>query len=121
MYENNNFKVSGTSWNKKSKLLDGSYSVSNIADYLNKSSRSIERLLHLLHKSPVILYVSKIQNRITLKIKTGYYLELSAPETMKVLGSIEREIADDKNGENVSQLELPEMILIHCNIANDQY
>ena len=32
------------------------------------------------------IYVNKIENRITLKIKTGYYLELLKPETMKLLG-----------------------------------
>ena len=31
---------------------------------------------------------NKIKNRITFKIKTGYYLELLTPETMKLLGSI---------------------------------
>ena len=29
----------------------------------------------------------KIENRITFKIKTGYYLELLTPETMELLGS----------------------------------
>ena len=28
---------------------------------------------------------SKIVNRITFKVKTGYYLELLMPETMKLL------------------------------------
>ena len=30
---------------------------------------------------------NKIENRITFKIKTGYYLELLIPESMKLLGS----------------------------------
>ena len=38
------------------------------------------------------MYVNKIENRITFKIKTGYYLELSTPETMKLLGSSKSEI-----------------------------
>ena len=33
------------------------------------------------------IYVNKIENRITFEIKTGYYLELLTPETMKLLGS----------------------------------
>ena len=32
------------------------------------------------------MYVNKIENRITFKIKTGYYPELLRPETMKLLG-----------------------------------
>ena len=36
---------------------------------------------------PQSKYVNKIENRVTFKIKTGYYLELLTPETMKLLGS----------------------------------
>ena len=28
-----------------------------------------------------MIYINKIENRITFKIKTGYYLELLRPET----------------------------------------
>ena len=35
----------------------------------------------------IMVYVNKIENRITFKIKTRYYLELLTPETMKVLGN----------------------------------
>ena len=31
------------------------------------------------------IYINKIENRITFKIKTGYYLELLMPELMKLL------------------------------------
>ena len=33
--------------------------------------------------------VNKTENRITFKIKTGYYLELLTTETIKLLGSTE--------------------------------
>ena len=32
------------------------------------------------------MYINGIENRITFKIKSGYYLELLTPETMKLLG-----------------------------------
>ena len=50
------------------------------------------------------MYVNKIENRITFKIKTGYYLELLTPETMKLLGSTKNKITKDKNGENVPHI-----------------
>ena len=31
----------------------------------------------------VRIYVNKIENRIMFKIKTGYYIEVLTPETMK--------------------------------------
>ena len=67
------------------------------------------------------IYVNKIENRITFKTKTGYYLELLTPETMKLLGSIKNKIAKDKNGENVPHLEITELVLVHCNIVNNDY
>ena len=42
------------------------------------------------------MYINRIENRITFKIKNGYYLELLTPETMKLLGSTESKITKDK-------------------------
>ena len=67
------------------------------------------------------IYVSKIENRITFKIKDGYSLELLTKETMKLLGSAENKITKDKNGENVPHLERTEVVLVHCNIVNNDY
>ena len=52
------------------------------------------------------IYINKIENRITFKIKTGYYLKLLTLETMKLLGSTENKITKDKNGKNVPHLEI---------------
>ena len=67
------------------------------------------------------MYINRIENRITFKIKSGYYLELLTPETMKLLGSTERKISKDKNGENVPHLETVELVLVHCNLVNIDY
>ena len=67
------------------------------------------------------IYVNKIENRITFKIKNGYSLELLTKETMKLLGSTENKITKDKNGENVPHLEITEVVLVHCNIFNNDY
>ena len=40
-------------------------------------------------------------------------------ETMKLLGSTENKITKDKNGENVTHLEVTEVVLVHCNIVNN--
>ena len=40
---------------------------------------------------------------------------------MKLLGSTENEITKNKNGENVLHLEITEVVLVHCNIANNDY
>ena len=40
---------------------------------------------------------------------------------MKLLGSTERKIIKDKNGENVPHLEVVELVLVHCNLVNNDY
>ena len=67
------------------------------------------------------MYINRIENRITFKIKNGYYLELLTTETMKLLGSTESKITKDKNSENVPHLEILELVLVHCNLANNDY
>ena len=55
------------------------------------------------------------------KIQNGYYLEHLTPETMKLLGRTESKITGEKNVENVTHLEIVELVLIHCNIVNNKY
>ena len=117
-YNNNQFKISAPAWNDKFEWPDGSYSVSDIQDYfeyiLKKHGEDID-------KPSVQIYVNKIENRVTFKIKNGYSLELLTPETMKLLGSTKNKITKDKNGENVPHLEITEVVLVHCNIVNNDY
>ena len=113
-YNNNKFKISAPTWNDKFELPDESYSVSDIQDYfeymLKKHGESVD-------KPSVQIYVNKIENRVTFKIKNGYRLELLTPETMKLLESTTNKITKDKNGENVSRLEITEVVLVHCDIV----
>ena len=62
-----------------------------------------------------------MKTELHLKIKNGYYLELLTPETMKLLGSTNSKITKDKNGENVPHLEIVEVVLVYCNLVNDDY
>ena len=58
-----------------------------------------------------MIYKNEIE--LCLKIKTGYYLELSLLETMKLFGSTKRKINKNINGEYVPYLEITEVILVH--------
>ena len=40
---------------------------------------------------------------------------------MKIPGSNKSKITKDKNGENVPNLEITEVILVHCNIVCNDY
>ena len=39
----------------------------------------------------------------------------------KLLGSTENKITKDENGENAPHLEITEVVLVHCNIVNNDY
>ena len=64
---NNKFKISAPTWHEEFELPDGSYSISDIQDYfeyiLKKHSESVDN-------PSVRIYVNRIENRITFKIKS---------------------------------------------------
>ena len=74
-----------------------------------------------IDKTSIQIYVNKIEKMVTFKIKNGYSLELLTLETMKLLGSTKNKITKDKNGENIPHLEITEVMLVHCNIVNNDY
>ena len=117
-YNNNKFKISAPTSSVEFELPDGSNSIANIQDYfdyiLKKHSQNVDNI-------SIRIYVNKIENRITFKIKNGYYLELLTPETMKLLRCTESKITKDKNGENVTHLEITELVVVHCNLVNNNY
>ena len=40
---------------------------------------------------------------------------------MKLRGSAKNKITKDKNSENVPHLEITEVVLVHCDIVNNDY
>ena len=78
-YKNNKFKISAPTWNEEFELPDGSYSASDIQDYFEYI---LKKHGEKTANSSISVYVNKTENRITFKIKTGYYLKLLMPETM---------------------------------------
>ena len=78
---NNKFKISAPTGSEEFELPDGSYSISDIQDYfeyiLKKHSESVDNPSFRMH-------INRIENRITFKIKNGYYLELLTPETPEI-------------------------------------
>ena len=116
-YNNNKFEISAPTWNDKFELPDGWNSVSDIQDYFEdifkKHGENID-------KPSVQIYVNKTENRVTFKIKDGHSLELLTPEKMKLLRSTENKTTKDKNSENVPHLEIAEVVLVHCEIVNNE-
>ena len=117
-YNNNKFKISAPTWNEEFTVPDGSYLISDIQDYFEYI---LKKHRENTDKPSIQIYINKIENRITFKINHGYSLELLTKETMKLLGSTKNKITKDKNGENVPHLEITEVILVHCNMVNNDY
>ena len=117
-YNNNKFKISARSWIETFDLPDGSYNISEIQDYIEYIIKKHETIGE---NAPILVYANTINNKIVLKIKTGYKLELLSKETMKLLGSTKDIIDSDKNSENVPRLENVEVVLVHCNLVKNSY
>ena len=70
-YNNNKFKISAPTCSEEFEFPDGSYSVSDIQDYfeyiLKKHSESVDN-------PSIRMYINRIENTSTFKIKNGYYL-----------------------------------------------
>ena len=79
-YKSNELKIIAPTWNDEFELLDCSYSVSDIQNYIEFIIEKHETLTTI---PPIHVYINRINNRSVFKIKDGYKLELQTPETMK--------------------------------------
>ena len=115
--KNNKLKIIAPTWNDKCELPDGSYSVVDIQNYIKYTIKKQETVII----PPIHVYTNIINNRSMLKIKDGYKLELEMPETMKLLGRTKILTDKTKNWEKVLCLEVVEVVLVHCNLVQNQY
>ena len=91
-YNNNKFKISAPTWNETFDLPDGFDSIAGIQDYFEFIIKKDETLTD---NPSIKTYSNKIKNRIVVKIKYGYKLQLLSPETMKLLGSTKNVVDRD--------------------------
>ena len=61
------------------------------------------------------IFVNKVENI------SRYYRELLMHVTMELLGSTKNKTTKDETGKNVPHLEIIEVVLVYCNIVNDDY
>ena len=108
LYNNNKFKISAPTWNDEFDL----------PDYFEYTIKKLETIAN---NSPVQIYMNKTKKRFVFKIKTGYKLELLSPETTRSLGSAKEDVDQDKDGEDVPKLESVEVVIVDCNLVNDNY
>ena len=99
-------------------MLDGSYNISEIQDYIKYIIKKHETFGE---NASILIYTNTINNRIVFKIKSRYKLELLSKETMKLLGSTLNIIDSDKNSEKVPKLENFKVVLVHYNLVNNSY
>ena len=117
-YKNNKLKISASTWTDTFDLLDGSYSIADIQDYLEFIINKHEALTE---NPRVQIYPNKVKNRIIFKINTGHKLELLTLKTIKLLGGTKKDDDPDKNAEIALNLESAEVVLVHCNLVKNDY
>ena len=66
IYNNNKFKISAPTWNDTFDLPDGSYNIPAIQNYIEYVIKKHETIAET---APILIYASKITNRVVFKIK----------------------------------------------------
>ena len=64
-------------------MMNLNYHMHHILYQIFKNIMNVKKHNESIDNPKLRIYISKIKNRITFKIKTGYYLELLTPETIK--------------------------------------
>ena len=101
-YKKSHTKIINSKYQEEFKLKNLKYQVDlTLSDIQDCFEYIIKNREILSDKSPVQIYVYKIQGSITFKIKTRCYSDVLTLESIKLLGSTERRITKDKNSENV--------------------
>ena len=80
----NKFKTSAPKWNEGFELLDGSNIISDIQDYFEYRCILEKHGENIVNPS-IRIYVNKIENRISFKIRNRYHIELLTLGAMKLL------------------------------------
>ena len=70
---------------------------------------------------PIYVCINRINNGLVLKIKDGYKPELQMSETTESFGRKNEFIGKTKNGENVPSREVVQVVLVQCNLIDNQY
>ena len=99
---------------------DASYTLGRMQRYFEYIIKKHETLTGD-DKAPIQMLPNEGTNRIHFRIKQVYSIEFMSPEVMKFLGSAERKISENKDCENVPQVEITEFILVHCSLVNNEF
>ena len=108
-YSNNKLKFSAPTWNDSFDLPDGSYSIADMQDYFEFIIKKHETYSE---NPPVQIHPNKIkENRIQIRI--------SISGNDEIIREHKKDVEHDKDGEDVSKLESVEVVLVHCNLVNN--
>ena len=100
------------------KLPGGSYSVSDTQEYIEYIIKKYETIAN---NAPINICISMINNRLVFVTKDRNKLELRSSETMKLFGSTKKLMYKTKNRENVPSIEVVAVVLVQCNLVENQY
>ena len=105
--------MSGPTWLEDVTIPDDSYEIPQIQNYfLDEVIKKHESNVKSNEQSAILIYANRILNRVRVRIKIGYKLELLINETMRYAPIIDA----TKNGENVPRLEILRNVLVFCNL-----
>ena len=75
----------------------------------------------LTTSSVIQIYINRINNKVELRIKTGFILILFMSKAMRLLGSIVSNTNNYENGKNVPNLDTAVFVLANYNVVDFQF
>ena len=81
----------------------------------------IEYIIKKATNYPIHIHINRDNNGVVFKVTDGYKLELKLPETMTLLVARRKLIDKTKNGKNVPSFDVVEVVLVQCNLLDNQY
>ena len=100
-YKNNKLKLVVPMWNNEFEFPDGSYSVSDVQDYIEYI---IEKHKKITKVPPASVYSNRINNKLVFEIKDAFNLELQTSEEMNPFVRTKK-LIEKKNKENIQVLQ----------------
>lgn len=99
-------------------LPDGSYSIKDINNYLHM--KMIAEKDGTNEDFPISIYPNTVYNRVSIVLKSGFQLILSRGMA-NVLGFSNQLITNTSTGDLVPQIERVEVVMVHCNMAQNNF
>ena len=111
-------KIITATWNDELEWPYGSYSVSDIQDYVEWIAKKHETSTTI---SSILVCINRIKNKLVFKLKDRYKVRITNALNKKIIWQYKKNRNKTKNRENVPTFKLVEVVSVQINLVDNQY